>query len=114
LDPESDDLADGPALEIAELSTGGMIIGMFPHANYEEAKVDLRSGDVLVLFTDGVTEALNPDEEEFGEGRLKNLLRRVAHLPVEEMSTQISQALTKWIAHAEQHDDLTFLVMKVS
>lgn len=114
LDRESDDLADGPALQIDELSTGGMIIGMFPHASYEEAKVDLRSGDVLVLFTDGVTEALNPDQEEFGEGRLKDLLRRVAHLPVDEMSSQISMELTKWIDHAEQHDDLTFVVMKVS
>jgi sigma-B regulation protein RsbU (phosphoserine phosphatase) len=87
---------------------------MFPQANYEEAKVDLRSGDVLVLFTDGVTEALNPDEEEFGEARLKDLLRKVAYLPVEEMSSQISQELRRWIAHAEQHDDLTFMVMKVS
>src|SRR6185437_117121 len=67
-----------PELQIDELATGGMIIGMFPQASYEEATVDLRSGDVLVVFTDGVTEAMSPDEEEFGEERLKNLLRSVA------------------------------------
>jgi serine phosphatase RsbU (regulator of sigma subunit) len=106
--------SEASILQIDELSTGGTVIGMFPQANYEEAKVDLRSGDVLVLFTDGVTEALNPDEEEFGEARLKDLLRKVAYLPVEEMSSQISQELRRWIAHAEQHDDLTFMVMKVS
>jgi len=87
---------------------------MFPLANYKEATVDLRSGDVLVVFTDGVTEAMNPDDEEFGEQRLKDLLRSIAHLPVQEMSTRISHELTKWIAHAPQHDDLTFIVMKVS
>ena len=57
---------------------------------------------------------MNPEGEEFGETRLKDLLRRVAHLAVEEMSSQISRELRTWISHAEQHDDLTFIVMKVS
>lgn len=106
--------AASSALEIEELATGGTIIGMFPHANYEEASVYLQSGDVLVVFTDGVTEALNPREEEFGEERLKALLRRVAHLPVDEMSTHISRELKDWIDDAAQYDDLTFIVMKVN
>ena len=99
---------------IEELSTGGMIIGMFPQASYEEAKLDLQSGDVLIIFTDGVTEAMNPKEEEFGEERLKALLRRVSCLPVNEMAAQISEELTSWIGSAPQHDDLTFIVMKVN
>jgi sigma-B regulation protein RsbU (phosphoserine phosphatase) len=100
--------------EIEELSTGGMIIGMFPQARYEEAAVDLESGDVLIAFTDGVTEALNPAEEEFGEERLKGLLRELAHLPVAEIASQISHQLRAWISEADQHDDLTFLLMKVN
>ncbi|HEY3938660.1 MAG TPA: ADOP family duplicated permease [Bryobacteraceae bacterium] len=106
--------AASSAPEIEELATGGTIIGMFPHANYEEASVPLQSGDVLVVFTDGVTEALNPREEEFGEERLQALLRRVAHLPVDEMSTHISRELKDWIDDAAQYDDLTFIVMKVN
>jgi phosphoserine phosphatase RsbU/P len=102
------------AAGIEELATGGTVIGMFPQAVYEEAKVDLQPGDVLVAFTDGVTEALSPGEEEFGEERLKELLRRVAHLPVEEMSAEISRELRKWIDNAAQYDDLTFIVMKVN
>ena len=103
-----------PALSIEELKTGGAVIGLLPHLSYEEATIDLQPGDVLIAFTDGVVEALNTNEEEFGEERLKDLIRRVAHLPVQEISTRISEELRRWISHAAQYDDLTFLVMKVN
>ena len=102
--------ADG---RIEELSTGGTIIGMFPKAAYQEGAVELRTGDVFMVFTDGVTEALNPQEEEFGEERLKQLLRDVACRPVEEMAAGILQNLKDWIQDAPQYDDLTFVLMKV-
>ena len=70
-------------------------------------------GDVLIVFTDGVTEALNPADEEFGEDRLKEVLRAVVALPVEEMSAQIALELKNWIQDAAQYDDLTFVLMKV-
>ncbi len=100
--------------EVEELPAGGTVIGMFPQEDYQEARTELRSGDVLIAFTDGVTEALNPGEEEFGEERLKELLRRTAHLPVDEMSVEISGELRAWIADAAQYDDLTFIVVKVN
>jgi serine phosphatase RsbU (regulator of sigma subunit) len=99
---------------VEELATGGMIIGMFPFATYEEAAVDLKRGDVLLAFTDGVTEALNRNEEEFGEQRLKTLLCEVAPLPVEQIKSRISQELHAWIGDAPQHDDITFVVMKIN
>jgi sigma-B regulation protein RsbU (phosphoserine phosphatase) len=102
------------ASAIQELSTGGAVIGLFPEMSYEEATIDLQPGDVLVAFTDGVTEAMNAGEEEFGEERLKELLRQVVHLPVNDVSARISEALKNWIKDAEQYDDLTFVVMKVS
>ncbi len=105
---------DGSTARIEELATGGMIIGMFPVARYEESVVDLHSGDLLMAFTDGVTEALNPTEEEFGEERLKELILRVAHLPVMQITAAVSQELRDWIGEAPQHDDLTFVVMKVN
>ncbi len=105
---------DGSSVAIEELKTGGTIIGMFPTASYEEATLDLDSGDVLLAFTDGVTEALNSNEEEFGGERLKELVRGLAHLPVEEMTARISQELRNWIGEAPQHDDMTFVVMKVN
>ncbi len=99
---------------IEELAVGGIVIGMFPAAQYEEAVVDLHAGDVLILFSDGVTEALNTSEEEFGEDRLKDLVRRVANLPIEALTAAIAQELHEWIGTAVQHDDITFVVMKVT
>jgi phosphoserine phosphatase RsbU/P len=100
--------------EIQELTTGGAVIGLFPQMSYQEATVDLRPADLLIIFTDGVTEALNPKEEEFGEERLKGLLRQLVHLPVQEISSRISEELKNWIKDAAQHDDLTFIVLKVN
>ncbi|MGD0773784.1 MAG: SpoIIE family protein phosphatase, partial [Candidatus Solibacter sp.] len=79
----------------------------------EEGTLALHTGDVLIVFTDGVTEALNPADEEFGEERLKDLLRAVVTFPIEEMSARITEALKNWIQDAAQYDDLTFLLMKV-
>jgi sigma-B regulation protein RsbU (phosphoserine phosphatase) len=106
--------ADSPLPSIQELKTGGTVIGLLPDMTYEEATIDLRAGDVFVAFTDGVTEALNANDEEFGEERLKNLICRVAELPVPEISARISEELRGWISNAAQYDDLTFLVMKVN
>jgi putative ABC transport system permease protein len=99
---------------VEELSTGGTVVGMFPEADYEEGVADLRSGDVLVAFTDGVPEAHNPGNEEFGEDRLKEIVLEAKDLPAVEIGARISAALQAWIADAEQYDDMTFVVMKVN
>jgi len=102
------------AANVEELATGGTIIGMFAQAAYEEALIELRSGDVMIVFSDGVSEAHNPAEEEYGEERLKELLRKVSHLAVNDMAGAVMQELKKWMLDAPQHDDLTFVLMKVS
>ena len=105
--------ADSAPPEIEQLSVGGTVVGMFPDMRYEEATVELCSGDVLLAFTDGVTEAHNAENEEFGEERLQQLLRQTAHLSINEISARISAEMKNWIGDAEQYDDLTFIVMKV-
>jgi sigma-B regulation protein RsbU (phosphoserine phosphatase) len=99
--------------EIEELTVGGTVVGMFPETEYEEATVELFPGDVLLAFTDGVPEAHNPENEEFGEERLQAFLRQTAHLPADEISARIVAEMNNWIRDAEQYDDLTFIVMKV-
>ena len=105
--------ADASVEEIEQLSVGGTVVGMFPDMDYQEATVELCAGDVLLAFTDGVPEAHNPEDEEFGEERLQQLLRQTAHLPADEISARISAGMKNWIRDAEQYDDLTFIVMKV-
>jgi phosphoserine phosphatase RsbU/P len=99
--------------EIEQLSVGGTVVGMFPEVRYDEATVDLGPGDVLLVFTDGVPEAHNAENEEFGEERLLQLLRQTAHLSANEISARISAEMKNWIGDAEQYDDLTSIVMKV-
>jgi serine phosphatase RsbU (regulator of sigma subunit) len=99
--------------EIEQLSVGGTVVGMFPEVRYDEATVDLGRGDVLLVFTDGVPEAHNAENEEFGEERLLQLLRQTAHLSANEISARISAEMKNWIGDAEQYDDLTSIVMKV-
>jgi serine phosphatase RsbU (regulator of sigma subunit) len=70
-------------------------------------------GDVLLAFTDGVPEAHNPENEEFGEERLQQLLRQTAHLQANEIGARLSDEMKDWICDSEQYDDLTFIVMKV-
>jgi predicted permease len=102
---------DTPSVE--ELPAGGTVIGLFPKADYEESSVVLKSGDLLAVFTDGVPEALDPKDEEFGEERLKALLGQIVHLPVEDISARLAQEMRNWIQDAAQYDDLTFLLLKV-
>ncbi len=109
---QSGDAAGNGQME--ELTIGGAVVGMLPGMSYEEATVDLCSGDVLLAYTDGVTEAHNPDSVEFGEERLKALLAEIAHLSADEIRARLAQELKNWIEDAEQYDDLTFVVMKVN
>lgn len=97
-------------VQIMDLCAGGTVLGLFPDVEYEGADVDLCPGDLLVIFTDGLTEARNVDDEEFGEERLKDLLRGMVGAPADEVSSMLADQMQKWIAGAEQHDDLTFVV----
>jgi len=74
----------------------------------------LRPGDLLVAFTDGVTDALNPAGEEFGEARLKDVLRAALGASAGEMSEKLAGEVRDWIGDAEQHDDVTIVVVEVA
>src|SRR5688572_13663904 len=104
----------GEVVEIVELSTGGTVLGLFPEADYEDGSADLLPGDLLVAFTDGVTEARDTAGEEFGEERVKALLRAAAGASAEELSAALARQIREWTAGAEQHDDITFVIAKVA
>jgi sigma-B regulation protein RsbU (phosphoserine phosphatase) len=95
------------------LTSGGPVIGVFSDCVYEQETIQLERGDVLVAYTDGVTEALNSEGEEFGECRLERVLAASARLSADEISGRIVERVRQWCGSAPQHDDLTFVVLKV-
>jgi putative ABC transport system permease protein len=98
---------------VVELTASGPPLGLFAEMRYEESALALNPGDVLVAFTDGVPEALNERDEEFGEERLKDLLRSAIVESASAISEKIARSMRDWAGTAEQFDDLTVVVLRV-
>jgi sigma-B regulation protein RsbU (phosphoserine phosphatase) len=97
---------------LEELATGGMVLCLFEGAQYERGTFKLQPGDHVVLFTDGVLEALNIKEEEFGIDRLMALLRANAQSTAQEILARLKEAVLTFSAGAPQHDDITMMVLE--
>lgn len=104
-------VAEKPVVRL--LTTGGPIIGTFVNGPYEQETIQLQSGDLLVVYTDGVTEALNRTGVEFGETRLRSILVDSAQLSAQECANKVLREVLKWQGQASQHDDITLIVVKV-
>ena len=93
------------------LDCGGTVVGLFDNLSFPEETVQLRPGDVLVAYTDGVTEPEN-DYGEFGEERLIQLVRSNRHLPLERITEIVTAAVEDWIGDNEQPDDVTLVLAR--
>ena len=103
--------AEQPSISL--LRTGGPIIGAFDTSDYEQETIEMYENDLLVAYTDGVTEALNPEGEEFGETRLRRIIAGGAQLSAHELTIKIVETVREFCRDTPQHDDLTLVVMKV-
>ena len=99
------------ATGIARLDTGGMVVGLFDGVPFDEGTVALRPADYLVLFSDGVSEAMNPDEEEFGDDRLLECLAGMTGSGCESRLQEIFAGVARFTAGAPQGDDVTAMVV---
>jgi len=98
---------------LERLEVGGLPLGVMASARFEQGAVTLGSGDLLVVFTDGVAEAENERQEEYGEPRLLAVVRGLgAGTAAEALKTVIS-AVDTFVGRTRQHDDITALVMRV-
>jgi sigma-B regulation protein RsbU (phosphoserine phosphatase) len=100
-----------PDGSMKELTAGGMVLGLFPAAPYESATIQLQPDDHLVLFSDGVVEALNSNGEEFGQERLIALLRNNARASASEILARLRDSVLSFSAQTPQHDDITIMVL---
>lgn len=98
--------------EVLSFETGGCFLGIMELMDYECESVDIQEGDTLILYTDGVTDAHNPERQVFGGERLLEVIRTNLHLSAEELRDEIYEATLVFRQTQEQFDDLTILVAK--
>jgi sigma-B regulation protein RsbU (phosphoserine phosphatase) len=98
--------------EVLWLKGTGTPLGLLPDLPYEEAKFSLFPGDLLALFSDGVTEAQDREENEFGEARVARLLREVADQPAKSIVERVFAEIDRYAAETPQYDDITLFVVK--
>lgn len=97
---------------VRKLETGGMIVGLFPHACYEQEELRLNAGDLLVVYSDGVSEALNDAGDEFGESRVNDTVDPSWLEPSEVVLQTLLQAVRSFAHGAPQNDDVTALIVR--
>jgi sigma-B regulation protein RsbU (phosphoserine phosphatase) len=110
----------GPEEPVKVLVPSGMVVGLrIPGAHekfmdlLEEESVDLMNGDVIVLYTDGISEAMNADADLFGDSRLSRIVEEHGHLDSSELRERILREIEAFVGAADQHDDMTMILMKV-
>jgi sigma-B regulation protein RsbU (phosphoserine phosphatase) len=94
------------------LAGGGMILGILPMAEYTEVRAKMEPGDTLVLFSDGVTEAVNPSDEDFGEQRLAELVATLHDRPAREIVHAVHAEVARFTQGAPPADDITVVVAR--
>ena len=99
--------------ETIRCEEGGLPIGLFEGVGYQTGSATLAPGDLLALFTDGVSEAPAPDGEEFGSERLADILRAHLESPLETALQAVLDALLDWSGPVDPHDDVTLVLARV-
>jgi len=98
--------------EMERLEEGGVPLGVLPHVRYEGASTTLERGDLLLIFTDGIPEAVNEQGAEFGEPRLVSWMQPILPGTAKEILDRLTQELNVYVGMALQHDDMTTVVVR--
>ncbi len=96
---------------IRRLDQGGTVVGLFDGVAFDEARVQIAPGEMLIAYSDGITEPEN-DFGEFGEARLVDLIRENRRLPLERIADAVMSAVLDWIGGNEQPDDITLVLAR--
>jgi sigma-B regulation protein RsbU (phosphoserine phosphatase) len=94
------------------LKRTGMVLGLFEHQRWRRRSLTLEEGDLLVAYSDGLTEAMNPQREQWGEQRLIQAIRHHRETPLEELQEQLLAQIYDFMDDAPQHDDITLMLVR--
>lgn len=96
---------------VDRMDRGGTVVGLIDNVTYEQGVAQMHPGDILIAYSDGVTE---PENEfgDFGEDRLVDVVQRHRHLPLDVIARQVMHALRDWIGEQEQPDDITLVLAR--
>jgi sigma-B regulation protein RsbU (phosphoserine phosphatase) len=103
----------GVAHDLTRLEEGGTVIGLVPIAMYEEQSLKLEKEDLLIAYTDGISEAMNENDEEWGEERMLSCALAVRQNSAEEILRAVFGGADRFTGNAPPHDDMTLLVLKI-
>lgn len=98
--------------EVELLDEGGLILGCVDGVAYQEATIPLRIGDVLILFTDGVSEAMDTAEQEYGEDRLRDYAKALRHLRSQDIAEELEQSVISHRGKDQFDDDFTLMIVR--
>src|SRR5262249_33346612 len=99
--------------DVLRLETGGPVVGLLPMSSYKQATIVLEPGDMLVAFTDGISEAMDLVNEEWGEEGLIAAAWKLYGTGAQQTVHQLVVAADKFVSGARQHDDMTLIVANV-
>ena len=105
-------LHQGNGGKVTRLEPGGTVIGLIEDAQYQQGSVSISPGDLLVAFTDGISEAMNPGDEEWGEVRLLGSIRGCQAKTAQGLLEHVFAGATQFAGTAPQHDDMTLVVLR--
>ena len=98
--------------EVKRIQAEGVPVGLLPDREYDEVTFAAREGDVMVLFSDGVSDHMSPDGDEYGRGRLVEVLRRCQNVAPSAIVAEVFDSLDRF--NLERFDDQTLIVLKVT
>ena len=98
--------------KIVELITGGIMLGCLPDSDFEDEKISVKKNDVIVIYSDGISEAMNESEEEYGEERLTELISNHIKESPDKIIENILSDVEMFVGKASQWDDMTLMIIK--
>ncbi|MBN1898299.1 MAG: SpoIIE family protein phosphatase [Spirochaetes bacterium] len=100
--------------KIGELDAEGVPVGIEELEKYQIKRIRVKPGDIILLLTDGITEAMNANNEMFRTNRIKQIVKANATLSADELKKKIISDIQRFVGEAEQHDDMTLVIFKIT